>query len=163
LTLANRLGCERKAIADSIKRLGDLGWIVSQAQWQWNEKTKRRTRSIGKTLGLSVNLDKLPQAKDKTEHSRPSAEAVSLAAQHTAYLIKLGKSVRQHKNFSRQQEYAAQRLIDELGSFEEAAAVVSFAWDNERFKNSAQKSLYELRTRLSTIKRAYEVAQSVTA
>ena len=59
LTLANRLGCERKAIAESIKRLNDLGWIVSKAQWQWSEKTKRKTRSIGKTVGLSVNLDKL--------------------------------------------------------------------------------------------------------
>ena len=109
LTLANRLGCERKAVAKSIKRLSDLGWIVSKASWQWSEKTKRKTRSIGKTVALSVNLDKLPQAKDKTKHSRPSPEAVMLANKHTALLIKLGLGKKQHKTFDRLQENAAQQ------------------------------------------------------
>ncbi len=84
LTLANRLGCERKTIADSIKRLDGLGWIVSKKPWQWSEKTQRKTRSIGKTVGLSVNLDKLPQAQDRAKHSLPGPDAVKLAAKHTA-------------------------------------------------------------------------------
>jgi hypothetical protein len=79
LTLANRLACERKAIADSIKRLDGFGWIVSKAPWQWNKNTKQKTRSIGKTVALSVNLAKLPQAKDRATHSRPSADAVRMA------------------------------------------------------------------------------------
>src|ERR1039457_5278855 len=49
LTLASRLGCKRKAIADSIKRLNGLGWITSKAHWQWSDKTKRKTKSIGTT------------------------------------------------------------------------------------------------------------------
>lgn len=159
LTLAERLGCERKAVAKSIKRLSGLGWIVSKASWQWSEKTKRKTRSIGKTVALSVNLDKLPQAKDKTKRSPPSPEAVSLAANHTAFLKQLGVSTT-YKHFGRQQEHAAQRLIEVLGSSEVLVDLIQFAIDDQRFRSAAYKSLYEIRSRIGTIKSAYDSAQS---
>lgn len=163
LTLANRLGCERKAIADSIKRLNRLGWIVSRAPLQWSPNTKRRTRSIGKTVALSLNLAKLPKSADKAKHSQPSPEAVTLAGKHTAHLIKSSLRKKQHKHFDRQQEHAAQRLIERMGGYEEARSLVNFALQDERFQNAARKSLYELRTRLSTLKRAYDAAQCAVA
>lgn len=158
LTLANRLGCERKAIADSIKRLDALGWIVSKKSWQWNEKTQRKTRSIGKTVALSVNVAKLPQALDRSKHSGPSPEAVRLAADHTKFLVGLGLSARQHKNFEGQQQHAAQRLIEEMGSYEFALDLLNFSDYDDRHRSAVRKSLYEVRTRLRVIRPAYDAA-----
>ena len=159
LTLANRLGCERKAVAKSIKRLNDMGWIVSTVPRNWNEKTQRNTRSIGKTVGLSVNLEKFPQPKDKAKHSSPSPDAVKLAANHTEFLKQLGVSTK-YKHFGRQQEQAAQRLIEKLGDFQAVVDLIQFAIEDQRFRSAAYKSLYEIRTRLPTIKSAYDAAQS---
>ena len=159
LTLANRLGCERKAIGDSIKRLDALGWITTKEPWQWNEKTKKKTRRMGATVGLAVNLGKLPTSEDKARHSRPSPDAVKLAAKHTASLIKWGISKRRDKAFDRQQEHAAQRLIEEMGSYLEAIYLLNFALKDKRFQTAVKKSLYELRSRLPAIKRAYDAAQ----
>jgi len=159
LTLADRLGCERKAVAKSIRRLSGLGWIANTVPRSWSEKTKRNTRVIGKTSGLSVNLEKLPQAKDKTKHSSPSPDAVKLAAEHSILVTSLGHK-RQHKGFSKQQEHAAQRLLDKLGGYELTVNLIQFAIDDERFRSAAYKSLYELRSRISTIKAAFDSAQS---
>jgi hypothetical protein len=158
LTLANRLGCERKAIGESIKRLDALGWITTKEQWQWNEKTKKKTRRMGATVGLAANLAKLPQADDRAKHSRPSPDAVKLAAKHTASLIKWGVYKRKDKNFDRQQEHAAQRLIEEMGSYLEAINLLNFAVKDKRFQRAVRKSLYELRSRLPAIRRAYNAA-----
>jgi hypothetical protein len=146
------LGCKREAIADSIKRLDNIEWITTNRQLKWNPRTHKRTRTIAKTLGLAVNPDKLPRSEDKVRHSRPSTDAKWLAAQHTGQLLKLSLGKNQHKNFDRQQEQAAQRLIDELGSLEGAVDVVNFAMGNARYHKAARKSLYELRTRLAAIK-----------
>lgn len=165
LTLAARLGCERRAIADSVKRLQDLELIATKKPYSWSERTKRRTRVIGSTTGLSINLDKFPTSADRARHSAPSPDAVNLANRHTALLIKCGFSKRSHKNFDRQQEHAAQRLIDELGGLDPARALVNFALADKRFKKAAQKSLYEVRTRLPKIRAARDaeqVAKSVT-
>ena len=67
LTLADRLGCKRDAIADSVKRLEGLGWIVVQRPWQFSTKTKRKTRVIGKTVD------------DRAKRSKPSRDAVDMA------------------------------------------------------------------------------------
>ncbi len=155
LTLANRLGCERRAIADSIKRLANLEWIVTKNPWQYSDKTKRKTRFAGATIGLSVNPAKLPQMDDRTKHALPSAEAKSLASQHTAMLIQAGLGKRRPKNFDRQQEHAAQRIIDDLGGDKEAIEILNFALTDVRFQKAASKSLYELRSRMPTIRRAY--------
>lgn len=164
LTLAQRLGCERRTIADSIKRLSTLGWIVNEKSYQWSEKTKRKTRSIGRTSGLSVNLEKLPQPTDRAKHSPPSPEAVALATGHTALLMKHGLNRRQPKTktFDRQQALAAQRLIDEFGS-EKAYAVLNFALSDARYTKAAQKSLYEVRSRLPALRRAYDAAHAQLA
>ena len=157
LTLAQRLGCERKGVAESIKKLSDMGWIVRKASWEWNEKTKRKTRSIGRTVGLSINLDKLPQAKDRGKPSLPSPDAIKIATGYTAMLKAMG--VRLHKGFGKQQEHAAQRLIEELNGFQPTTALIQFAIDDPQFQKTAYKSLYEIRTRLPAIKRAYDAAQ----
>jgi hypothetical protein len=163
LTLGNRLRCERRTIADSIKRLSGMRWITTDKQWQWNGKTKRKTRSIGKTVGLSVNLDKLPQAQDKTKHSRPSPVAIDLARWHTALLIKngLGGKTR-YKTFDRQQQYAAQMLIDELG-IGKVSKVLEFALNDPRHQKRGFSSLYWVRAKLPAIKRDYDAAQSAAA
>ena len=159
LTLANRLGCKSDAVADSIKRLKDLGWITTKEQWQWNEKTKNKTRVIGGTVGLAVNVDKLPQSGDRARHARPSKDAIWFAAQHTGILLKSGVSKRRDKNFDKQQQHAAQRLIEEMGSLGEAADLFNFALSDARFKKVALKSLYEVRSRLSTIRPAFEATR----
>lgn len=155
LTLANRLGCERKTIGDSIKRLAALEWILIKNPFQWSDKTKRKTRFAGATIGLSVNLAKLPQLDDRVKHSQPSAEAKLLAAQHTAMLIKAGLGKRRPKTFDRQQEHAAQRIIDQVGGEREAIEILNFALSDVRFQKAADKSLYELRSRLPAIMRAF--------
>ena len=163
LTLAQRLGCERRTIADSIKRLSELGWIVNKPSYQWNEKTQRKTRSIGKTAGLAINLEKLPKPVDKAKHASPSRDAVNLAARHTEFLKREGSNIRQ-KNFGRQQEHAAQRLIESMGGdFEKAVALVNFAIHDQRFRRTARKSLYEIRTRLQAIKLAQDAADCAVA
>ena len=159
LTMANRLGCERKAIGESIKRLDALGWITTKEPWQWNEKTKKKTRRMGATVGLVVNLGKLPQADDRAKHSRPSPDAVKLANKHTVTLIKWGVYKRKDKNFDSQQEHAAQRLIEGMGSYPEAINLLNFAAKDKRFQRAIRKSLYELRSRLPAIKRAYDAQQ----
>ena len=80
LTVANRLGCERMSIADSVKRLSDhLGWIFVKEPWQWNGTTKRKTRGIGWTDGLSVNMSELPMSTDRQcKHPQSSLEAIKL-------------------------------------------------------------------------------------
>lgn len=158
LTLANRLGCERKTIGDSVKRLEALKWITTNEPWQWNPTTKRKTRRMGSTVGLAVNLDKLPQAMDRTKHSKPSPEAVRLAMKHTGSLIKWGVGKRTDKNFKSQQEHAAQRIIDGMGGYLEAIDLWNFAQNDRRFKKSVKTSLYAMRTRLSPMKEAFEAA-----
>ena len=163
LTLANRLGCERRTIAESIERLCGMGWIVRKTPRDWNEKTHRNTRSIGKPAGLSLNMNKLPKPADRTKHSSPSQDAVNLAAHHTTMLKNLQTIKRQPKGFGKQQEYAAQRIIDQVGGFQLAASMIQFAINDPRFRNAAYKSLYEIRTRLRAIKLAYDAAQRAVA
>lgn len=163
LTLASRLGCERRTIAESIKRLSDLGWISTEKSWQWNEKTKRRTRSIGRTVGLSINLDKLPQEKDKAQHRGPSSDAIELANWHTALLIKnnVGRKTR-YASFDRQQQHAAQRLIDALGDdLNKVSDILDFAMNDPRHRKAGYSSLYRIRAKLPAIRRDFELLQSV--
>jgi len=103
-------------------------------------------------------MGKLPQSKDRAKHTQPSPEAVMLASKHTAMLIKSGLRKRQHKHFDRQQEHAAQRLIEKMGGYEEARALVNFALQDGRYQCAARKSLYELRTRFPSVKSAFEAA-----
>ena len=163
LTLANRLGCERRAIADSIKRLSALGWVRTKEPWQWNEKTHRKTKTIGKTVGLSINLEKLPQAKDKTKHSKPSPDAVELGAWHTALLLRngLGGKIR-YKAFEEQQQYAAQRIIDDLG-IDKFSQFIEFVLTDPRHQKTGYTNLYQVRLKLRDIKRDFEAAQAVAA
>ena len=157
LTLASRLGCERGTIADSIKRLSGIGWITTEEPWQWNPNTKRKTRSIGKTVGLSINLDKLPRAQDKTPHPRPSPDALDLAKWHTALLIKNGVGGKtRYKTFDQQQQYAAQRLIDKLG--DRVSDVLDFALNDPRHQKKGRTSLYQVRAKLPAIMRDFEAA-----
>jgi hypothetical protein len=164
LTLANRLGCERRTVADSIKRLSDMGWITTDKKWQWNEKTQRRTRSIGATVGLSINLDKLPQAKDKTKHSSPSPDAIDLAKWHTEALVRnnRGHKIR-YKAFDQKQQYAAQRIIDDVGSIDKVSAILDFVLNDPRHQKTGLSSLYRVRAKLKTIKRDFEIAQAAVA
>jgi DNA-binding Lrp family transcriptional regulator len=156
-TLAERLGCERKAIRRSIDRLEKLGWITTDVPYQWSGNTRKKTRVLAKTIGLSVNLAKLPQYEDRATRSAViSDEAKELARRHNAALIKLGKYGRRPKNnFARMQERAAQRLIDEFGDFETARQAVNFALHDPRFALAAQKSLYEVRRKVRAIRAAY--------
>ena len=146
-TLAAHLGCEHKAIGRSIRRLCAVGWVVS------------KERGIGRACGLSVNLETLPQKKERTKHSQPSPLAVEYSQWYTGLLIKngLGPKIRS-KTFDRQQEYAAQRLIDELG-VDKFANVVAFALDDPRHRKAACNSLYRVRTKLSVIECDYDAAQ----
>jgi hypothetical protein len=160
LTLAARLGCERRAIADSVKRLVQLDLIVTKKPYSFSEKTKRKTRKIGAPSGLSINIDNFPTSADRARHSAPSPDAVNLANRHTALLIKHGFSKRAHKNFDRQQEHAAQRLIDATGGFNQALTLLKFSLLDKRFEKAAEKSLYEIRARLPKIKAAYDAAQA---
>jgi hypothetical protein len=161
LTLAQRLGCERRTIADSISRLSEIGWIVSRAPYQWSRTTKRKTRRIGGTIGLSINLDKLPKARDRAKHAVPSQDAIDIAARYTTFLRKSGVNTK-HKNFGKHQEHAAQRLIENLGDPKRTVDLINFALQDERFRKTACKSLYEIRTRLAEIRLAYQ-AQTVRA
>jgi hypothetical protein len=163
LTLADRLGCERRTIADSVTRLSAMGWITTRKAWQWNETTKQKTRTIGKTTGLSVVLDKLPQAKDKAKHSPPSQYAINLAKWHSALLKdnNVGRKTR-YKTFDQQQQYAAQKLIDELG-VEKVSDVLDFALSDKRHQRKARKSLYEVRVALKAIQRDYDAAQAASS
>ena len=77
---------------------------------------EERTRALAKTIGLSVNLAKLPQHAERATRSAVSDEAANW--RHNAVLIKLGKQGRRPKNFASMQERAAQRLIEEFGDFE---------------------------------------------
>jgi len=156
LTLAERLGCKRDAIAASIEPLEALGWIVCMRPFDWNPKTRRKTRTIGGTVGAGRQPGKI--AKERFKHSQPSPDALELAARHTKFLASY--RTKQPKNFRRQQEHAAQRIIDALGSFDEAVLVVNFGASDVRFQKAVLKSLYEVRKRLPAIKSAYDAAQS---
>lgn len=160
LTLANRLGCERRTIADSIKRLSGMGWIKTEEPWQWNENTKRKTRSIGKTVGLSVNMAELPQTEDKTKHSGPSPCAIDLAKWHSALLLKnnVGSKTR-YKTFDQQQQFAAQRLIDELG-VDKVSEFLDFVLNDPRHQKTGYSSLYRVRAKLRAIKRDFEAVRN---
>jgi len=159
-TLAERLGCERKAVARSIDRLVQAGWITTKQPLHFNEKTKRTTRALARTVGLAVDPDRLPQYEDRaTRPSVISDNAKHLAAQHTAGLIEMGKS-RHPKNFAAMQERAAQRLFDELGDYNTVAAIFNFAAEDPRFVSATQTSLYEVRRRLSAIRKAYAAHQT---
>jgi len=155
-TLAARLGCTRNTIGTSIKRLQSLKWISVQRPTDWNEKTRRSTKSIYRPLGLSVNLDKLPLSADRAGRSAISEDARDLAAQHSLIVMKFkgqSKYNRAPKNFDRFQENAAQRLIDELGSYDDAADVVNFAVnDSPQHHKAGITSLYAIRQRLGTIR-----------
>jgi hypothetical protein len=159
LTLANRLGCKSDAIAGSVKRLEGPGWVVVERPWQFSAKTKKKTRVIGRTVGLAINWDKLPKPGDRAKRSKPSPDAVNMAAQHTAILVKLGLVRKQFKNFGKHQEHAAQRLIDELGA-NEAYELLNFAMEDKRFKKASGTSLYKVRSRLPVIKAAFDAARS---
>lgn len=158
LTLAIRLGCSRDAIADSISRLEKIKWLIVERPWQFSAKTKRKTRVIGRTVGLAINLDKLPSADDRAKRSKPSRDAVHMASQHTALLVKRGLFRKQFKNFDRFQENAAQWLIDELGA-DIAFEILNFAMEDKRFQKAAFTSLYKIRSRLPAIKAAYDAAR----
>jgi hypothetical protein len=159
LTLANRLACSRDAIADSISRLEAIKWITVERPWQFSAKTKRKTRVIGRTVGLAINSDKLPSADDRATRSKPSQNAVHMASQHTALLVKRGLFRKQFKNFDRFQENAAQWLIDYLGT-DIAFEILNFAMGDKRFQKAAFTSLYKIRSRLPAIKAAYDAARS---
>jgi hypothetical protein len=163
LTLAERLGCRREAIKDSIERLQSLEWITTERAVKWNPKTHNKTRTIGKTLGLALNLDKLPTQKDRSRHLKPSAEAKWLAGEHTAILTKNGLIANPPKSFYRQQEHAAQRLIEAIGSAKAAVGLFNFALTDARFEKAAKKSLYEVRTRLKSIQQAMADERPETA
>lgn len=154
-TLAARLGCTRNTVAASIKRLESLKWITVQRPTDWNEKTHRSSRAIYQTLGLSVNLDKLPVTGDRAKRSAISEDAIDLAAQHTLIVISSrgqSKHSRSPVRFNRFQQNAAQRLIDELGSYDAAAEVVNFAaYDSTGHRKAASTSLYAIRQRLPSI------------
>lgn len=156
-TLAERLGCERGAIKRSIERLKAAKWIVTKEAWQYSEKTKKKTRALAKTVGLSIVLDKLPQYSNRA--TRPSAiseEAKELARRHNAALIKLGRYGRRPKNFAQMQERSAQRLIEEFGGSEMVRTVINWALQNPRFMKTVHKSLYEVRRKAREIRKAYD-------
>jgi Helix-turn-helix domain len=155
-TLAARLGCTRNTIGTSIKRLQSLKWITVQRPTNWNEKMRRRSKAIYVPLGLSANIDQLPVSADRADRSAISEDARELAAQHTLIVMKFkgqSKYKQLPKNFGRFQESAAQRLIDELGSYDDVADVVNFAVnDSPQHHKAGITSLYAIRQRLGTIR-----------
>lgn len=139
-----------------------MGWITTEKPWTWNEKTKRKTRSIGRTVGLSINVPNLPQSADKTQHAKPSPDAIDLARWHTALLIDNGiGGATRYKTFDRQQQYAAQSLIDTLG--DQVSDVIAFALNDPRHLKQSRTSLYRIRAKLPAIKRDFDVAQSAAS
>lgn len=152
-TLAARLGCERGAIKRSIERLLALGWITVQSQHGWNPKTHRKTRTMYAPNGLSVNLEKLPTNAERAARSAPSPEACDLAAEHTGVLLQNGnaKYKKLPRYWERHQRHAAQRLIDQAGSYEMAAALVNFALGHPAHTKATLKSLSAVRQKFAKI------------
>ena len=158
-TLATRMGCERKAVARSISRLKTAGWVTTSVPYQWNEKTKKKTRVLARTVGLSISVGKLPQQSDRAKRtSAPSVHAKALAKMHTATLVQYAKGGvnRFPKDFGQQQERAAQRLIDELESTTVPYQILAFVLNDQRFSKAGLKSLYEVRLRLKAIRKAFD-------
>lgn len=152
-TLAARLGCERGAIKRSIDRLEKLGWLSVQRQFDWNEKTRRKTRGIFASSGLSVNMERLPTSADRATRNKPSTDAIDLATAHTSWVIANVPSRYKSlpKRWHKQQEFAAQRLIEKAGSAEVAAALVNFALNNSSHKAAARSSLSAVRRKFRAI------------
>lgn len=160
-TLAERLGCERKTVKRSINNLEKLGWITVKRTYDWNEKTHRKTRAIYASLGLCANPEKLPKRSKADKHSAPSEEAIDLAEQHTNIHQKyrLGGNYTGNRNlpkrWKKHQEYAAQKLIDEIGS-DDLIAFVNFAIDHHQ---AAKHPLSDLARKLPRIKKEFQAHQ----
>jgi DNA-binding MarR family transcriptional regulator len=163
-TLGARLGCDRRTIARSIKRLKELGWLIVEQPWEFNPTNHRKTRTMYAPLGLSVNLDKLPI--DRARRSAPGEEAKDLAMKHSGVLLRRGvgnRYKRSPKRWKSHQEAAAQRLIDETGSKIAAVNVVNFALKHPDHKKAAHTSLYHIRRRLGRIQADMEAAAASKA
>jgi DNA-binding MarR family transcriptional regulator len=44
-TLGARLGCDRRTVSASIKRLKKLGWVTVEQKWDWNPKDAQENAS----------------------------------------------------------------------------------------------------------------------
>lgn len=157
-TIAARLGCERGAVARSIDRLEKLGWVTVRKQWDWTPETRRKTRGIFGSSGLSLNLDKLPTRTDRAKRNAPGDEAKRLAAEYTGKVVANGGTSykRFPKRWKAHQEWSAQWLIDKAGSPEMAWALVSFALDHAAHQKAVLRTLYELRRRFTRVWADYE-------
>lgn len=162
-TLATRLGCDRGTIKRAIDRLVAAGWVLTKAQTRFSEKTKRTTRAMGKTVGLAINLDGLPDYDDRATRPAVSEDAKELARRHTAFLDHGRKPRRRHKGFGAMQGRAAQRLLDDWGDLETVRKIFNWAKDDPRFEKAAHRSLYEFRRRSKAIWRAWQVQLSQSA
>lgn len=157
-TLAARLGCERKTVKRSIENLEKLGWITVKRKWDWNEKTHRKTRAIYAPLGLCLNPEKLPKRSKTDKRSAPSEDAIDLAAQHSDINLRYRLSPynqgnrKQPKRWKAHQAYAAQKLIDAVGS-ERIEDFLNFAID---YHGAATYALSTLVRKLPQVLKEFE-------
>lgn len=156
-TLAARLGCERGAIRRSLDRLEKLRWVTVKKSFDWNDKTRRKTRGIFGSSGLSVNLEKLPKLADRATRNEPSPDAIDLADGYTAWVVSNVPSRYKSlpKRWHAQQRYAAQRLIENAGSVETAEVLVNFALNHPAHQAAARASLSAIRRKFGAIWKDY--------
>jgi hypothetical protein len=148
-TLAERLGCERQYIADSITRLAKLDWITV-------------TKRPGRTAGLALNAQSMPATH--AVRDRISEEAKSLAANYAKLLgspsVLVDKRMAKRKHFIRNQFPSAQRIIGKCGGDRALAGkVTGFAVVYSRHRKAAQTSLYHLLLKWDAIYTEYQVTR----
>jgi hypothetical protein len=128
LTIAERLGTDRKTVARSLERLDKLGWASFGG------------RGIGRTKALTVNAEKLPAAQ--AVRAKVTQAAKTLTWRYMEGLKKTGRS-RFPKNWHTRQFPSAQRILTNCGGdIELAARLISHGLSNPKYKNRTGTSLY---------------------
>lgn len=145
-TIAERTRVERKAVARSLKRLSDLGWITVGSL------------GPGRSKYIALNIDQFPAAQPV--HQKVTDNAKKLAMVYHDQLKHLGCLGKRPKNWWKRQWPSAQNLIDRCdGDVMRAGALVNFAMHHPELKARARTSLYWVRCIWKKALRLYADAQ----
>lgn len=143
LTLARSFGCELKTIARSQKKL-------ASPKIDWIARPQRR----GKTRALSLKFQNLPG--EEPVRRVLSREAGQLAVRYRIGLQKYLRRKKFPKQWLKQQEPSAQRILNECGGdLELACAMVGHALAHPKHKRKAGMSLYNLLSQWKKVKQTY--------
>lgn len=162
-TLAARLSCNRRTISRAIERLEGLQLISVKRQFEWNEKTHRKTRTLYAPLGLSVNLETLPKRSKKTERISEDAKGFALEYERIWLLLNngTGKYKHQPKHWKRHQQASAQKVFDACDGDESLAIdLLNFALQSVEYRLLVKRSLYHFWRSLKRIRADYEADES---